>query len=270
MTELQSILRLARNDFSYFFRTKWLMAILLSLNISDMLVVALVYSHGMINTGIIANYFQFFVPSVVIMGLFAAALDTGRRIWLAIREGVVQYYLSLPISLEGIVVAYMLAGGLAAVVYSSALLFIMIPVQALGLIAIPLQAISNTLVLLPFLFVLAMGLAGIAATLAAFASTHGEYFFAYQQVVQLMLLTFSTLFYPIDKIKGFFPSFVTVIVSANPLSLAVGAIRDYTFAGKPLQPLYLLNILVASLPFAVIGAAAYLYALRTFRVKGKI
>jgi ABC-type polysaccharide/polyol phosphate export permease len=265
MTELGSILRLARNDFSYFFRTKWLMAVLFCLNISDMLVVALVYKHM-----ITFDYFQFFVPSVVIMGLFAAALDTGRRIWLAIREGVVQYYLSLPISLGGIVTAYMLAGGLAAVVYSGALLFVMIPVQALGLIALPLQAISNTLILLPFLFVLAMGLAGIAATLAAFASTHGEYFFAYQQVVQLLLLTFSTLFYKIDYVKNFFPPFITTIVSANPLSLAVGAMRDYTFAGKPLQPLYLLDILVASLPFAIIGAAAYLSALRAFRVKGKL
>jgi hypothetical protein len=265
MTELGSILRLARNDFSYFFRTKWLMAVLLSLNISDMLVVALVYNHM-----ITFDYFQFFVPSVVIMGLFAAALDTGRRIWLAIREGVVQYYLSLPISLGGIVTAYMLAGGLAAVVYSGALLVVMIPVQALGLIALPLQAISNTLVLLPLLFVLAMGLAGIAATLAAFASTHGEYFFAYQQAVQLLLLTFSTLYYKIDYVRNFFPPFVTTIVSANPLSLAVGAMRDYTFAGKPLQPLYLLDILAASLPFAIIGAAAYLTALRAFRVKGKL
>jgi len=265
MTELNNILRLARNDFSYFFRTKWLMAVLLSLNISDMLVVALVYKNM-----ITFDYFKFFVPSVVIMGLFAAALDTGRRIWLAIREGVVQYYLSLPISLEGIVAAYMLAGGLAAVVYSSAILFVMIPVQALGLIALPVQAIGNTLVLLPFLFVLAMGLAGIAATLAALASTHGEYFFAYQQVVQLMLLTFSTLFYKIDYIKGFFPSFVTSIISANPLSLAVGAMRDYAFAGNPIEPLHLLNILLASLPFAVVGAAAYLTALRAFRVKGKL
>jgi ABC-type polysaccharide/polyol phosphate export permease len=115
-----------------------------------------------------------------------------------------------------------------------------------------------------------MGLAGIAATLAAFASTHGEYFFAYQQVVQLLLLTFSTLYYKIDYVKNFFPSFITTIVSANPLSLAVGAMRDYTFAGKPLQPLYLLDILVASLPFAMIGAAAYLSALRAFRVKGKL
>jgi len=264
MTEFGSIMRLARNDFSYFFRTKWLMAVLLSLNISDMLVVAMVYTRMMP-----FNYFQFFVPSVVIMGLFAAALDTGRRIWLAIREGVVQYYLSLPISIEGIVVAYMIAGGLAAVVYSSALLLVMIPCQIIGLIAIPIQAIGNTLVLMPFLFVLAMGLAGIAATLAAFASTHGEYFFAYQQVVQLLLLTFSTLYYKIEVVKGFFPPFVTSFVAVNPLTLAVNAIRQI-FAGNALQPVDLLSILAASLPFAVIGAAAYLTALRAFRVKGKL
>jgi ABC-type polysaccharide/polyol phosphate export permease len=266
MTELGSIMRLARNDFSYFFRTKWLMAILLSLNISDMLVVALVY-----NRMLTPDYFRFFVPSVVIMGLFVAALDTGRRIWLAIREGVVQYYLSLPISLGGIVVAYMIAGGLAAVVYSSSILLVIIPVQALRLITLPIQAIGNTLVLLPFLFVLAMGLAGIAATLAAFASTHGEYFFAYQQVVQLLLLTFSTLYYPIDPyIRNFFPPFLVTVVSVNPLTLAVQAMRDYTFAGNPVEPPYLLNILLASLPFAIIGAAAYLIALRKFRVKGKL
>jgi hypothetical protein len=77
MTELSSILQLTRNDFSYFFRTKWLMAILLSLHLSDMLVVALVYGKLMS-----FNYFQFFVPAIIVMGLFVAALDTGRRIWL--------------------------------------------------------------------------------------------------------------------------------------------------------------------------------------------
>lgn len=265
MTELQSILRLARNDFSYFFRTKWLMAVLLSLNLSDMLVVALVYKNMMS-----INYFQFFVPSVVVMGLFVAALDTGRRIWLAIREGVAQYYLSLPISIGGIVAAYMIAGGLAAVVYSSAILLVMIPVQALGLIVLPVQAIANTLILLPFLFVLAMGLAGIAATLAAFASTHGEFFFAYQQVVQLLLLTLSTLYYPIGLVRSYFPPVLTSIVSANPLTLAVEAMRNYTFQGSAVQPLYLVNILLASLPFTIVGAGAYFVALHMFQVKGKL
>lgn len=258
MTELVYILRLARNDFSYFFRTKWLMAVLLSLNLSDMLVVALVYAQVMT-----LNYFQFFVPAVVVMGVFVASLDTGRRIWLAIREGVIQYYLSLPISTQGIVVAYLLAGGLAAMVYSTSLLLI-------ALIILPAAAVGNTLILLPFLFFLAMGLAGISATLAALASTHGEYFFAYQQVVQILLLTLSTVYYPVETLKNYFPTFLTTIASANPLSLAAQAMRQYTFQGSSVDPFFLLNILLASLPFTVIGAVAYLAALRKIQTKGKM
>jgi ABC-type polysaccharide/polyol phosphate export permease len=258
MTELLAILRLARNDFSYFFRTKWLMAILLSLHLSDMLVVALVYGRLMS-----FQYFQFFVPAVIIMGLFAAALDTGRRIWLAFREGVIHYYLSLPISTQGVVVAYLLAGGLAAIVYSTSLLLI-------ALVVLPAQAIWNTLILLPFLFILAMGLAGISAALAALASTHGEYFFAYQQIVQILLLTLSTVYYPIDVIRNYFPPFLVNIVAANPLSLAAEAMRQYTFAGNPIQPLLLLNILITSVPFTIIGAIAYLGALHAIQVKGKL
>jgi len=258
MSELRLILQVARNDFSYFFRTKWLMAVLLSLNLSDMLVVALVYRKLMA-----FNYFQFFVPSVVVMGLFVASLDTGRRIWLAIRENVIQYYLSLPISTHGLVIAYLLAGGLSSLVYSSSLLLI-------ALIVLPAKAIFTILLLLPFLFILAMGLAGIAATLAALASTHGEYFFAYQQIVQVTLLTFSTVFYPIEVIQQYLPSFLVAVASANPLSIAAEAIRQFAFEGLPIQSWFLLNMLLTSVPFAVIGALAYLTALRTIQIKGKI
>lgn len=258
MTELRRILRLARNDFSYFFRTKWLMAVLLSLHLSDMLVVALVYTNFMS-----VNYFRFFVPAVIIMGLFAAALDTGRRIWLAFREGVIQYYLSLPISIYGVVVAYLLAGGLAAIVYSTSLLLI-------AIIVLPAQAIWTTLMLMPFLFILAMGLAGISASLAAFASTHGEYFFAYQEIVQMLLLTLSTVAYPLEYVRNYLPSFLVNVVSANPLSLAAEAMRQYTFAGNPIQPNHLASILITSIPFTIIGAVAYLMALRKMQVKGKL
>ena len=258
MSELLRILRLAGNDFSYFFRTKWLMAILLSLNLSDMLVVALVYGKMMD-----FDYFQFFVPSVVIMGLFVAALDTGRRIWLAIREGVIHYYLSLPISTEGIVAAYLLAGGLAATVYSSSLLLI-------ALVVLPAHAIWNTFILLPFLFILGMGLAGIAATLAALASTHAEFFFAYQQIVQVVLLALSTVPYPIDVVSLYLPAFLVGVVRYNPLSLAAEAMRQYTFAGFPIDPLSLVRLLLTSLPFAIVGALAYLKALRSIQVKGKL
>ena len=258
MSELRVILALARNDFSYFFRTKWLMAILLSLNISDMLVVALVYKNIMT-----IDYFKYFVPAVIVMGLFAASMDTGRRIWLALREGVIQYELSLPVSTHGLVIAYLLAGGAAALVYSGSLMVI-------ALIVLPAEAIWSALMLLPFLFVLAMGLAGIAATLAAVASTHGEFFFAFQNIVQVALLTLSTVYYPVHVIQNYLPSFLVTIVVSNPLSLAAEALRQYTFAGAPIALELLVKILAASIPFTIVGTFAYLSALRKLRVEGKL
>ncbi len=258
MSEFRVIFAIARNDFSYFFRTKWLMAILLSLNLSDMLVVALVY-RGMMTI----DYFKYFVPAVVIMGLFAASMDTGRRIWLALREGVIQYEMSLPVSTHGLVIAYLLAGGAAALVYSTSLLLI-------ALIVLPASAIWSALMLLPFLFVLAMGLAGIAATLSAIASTHGEFFFAFQNILQTTLLVLSTVYYPVDFIRNYLPSFMVTVATSNPLSLAAEALRSYAFEGLAIETILLLKILVASIPFTVIGAFAYLSALRKLQVEGKL
>ena len=71
------MLRVLRVDLSYFFRTKWLIATLITLNISDMLVAGLTYNNMMS-----INYFVFFAPGVVVAGMFAAALDVGRRVYL--------------------------------------------------------------------------------------------------------------------------------------------------------------------------------------------
>ena len=258
MSELGVIAKLARNDFAYFFRTKWLMAVLLSLNLSDMLVVALVYKN-MMNF----NYFAYFVPAVVIMGLFAASLDTGRRVWLALREGVIQYELSLPLSTQGIVLAYLIAGGAASVVYSTSLMII-------ALVVLPAQSVLSALMLLPFLYVLGMGLAGLAAALAALASTHGEFFFAFQSIMQGALLTLSTVYYPLNVIKNVLPSWVVTFVVANPLSLASEALRQYAFVGVAIDPSFLAKIFFASAPFAVLGAVAYLWALRKIQTQGKL
>lgn len=258
MSEFRVVFAIARNDFSYFFRTKWLMAVLLSLNLSDMLVVALVYNKMMA-----FDYFLYFVPAVIIMGLFAASLDVGRRIWLALREGVIQYELSLPVSTQGLVAAYLLAAGAASLVYA-------ISLMAIALIVLPTNAVWSALLLLPFLFVLATGLAGIAATLAAVASTHGEFFFAFQNIVQTLLLVLSTVYYPLDVIQQHLPPFFVTLAEANPLSLAAEALRQYTFTGAPIETGLLTRILLASAPFAVIGALAYYAALYRFQVNGRV
>jgi ABC-type polysaccharide/polyol phosphate export permease len=148
-------------------------------------------------------------------------------------------------------------------VYSSSLLLV-------ALVVLPMHAILNALVILPFLFILAMGLAGLAASFAALASTHGEYFFAYQQIVQVLLLAFSTVYYPQKTMELYLPSILVTVASANPLSVAAQALRDFAFGGNPIQLGSVAYIALTGIPFALLGAFAYYWALRNLQVKGKL
>src|SRR6059036_2242262 len=231
MSQIGRLVRVARADFSYFFRTKWLMAILLTLSLSDMLVTALVY--GKIVSGL--DYFRYLVPGIVVVGLFSAATDTGRRIWLALREGVVQYYLTLPVRTGGLVGAYIISGGLGGIVYSGALLAIAyFALSFLGTSTIPIQGIVYALALIPFLFVLATGIAGLAAFFAS-VSRRGEIYWVYAQALQVSMVTISTVFYPAQTIAQYLPGPVATIAEYNPLSLAAGVLRNSAFGGNALE-----------------------------------
>ena len=264
MSELSRLLLIARTDFSYFFRTKWLMAVLISLNVSDMLVYALV-----ITKIVSPGYFVFLVPGIVTIGLFSAATDTGRRIWLALREGVAQYYMTLPVRTSGLVVAYIISGGLGGVVYSSMILIIgLVAAQTIGSTTIQLQNIANAILLLPFLFVLATGIAGLAGFFASI-SRRGEMYWVYAQALQVTMITVSTIFYPAQLITQYLPGPVATIAQYNPLSLAATALRESAFGSSPLDMTVLTNLFVTSLPFAVLGALAYWLILRNLSIKGK-
>src|SRR5438132_3418307 len=269
MSQLSRLIRIARTDFSYFFRTKWLMAVLISLSLSDMLVVGLVYGRLIPTKFAGLTYFQFLVPGIVVVGLFSAATDTGRRIWLALREGVVQYYLTLPIRTTGLVGAYIISGGLGGIVYSGALLVIAyIALSFLGPTAIPVQGILYALLLIPFLFVLSTGIAGLAAFFAS-VSRRGEMYWVYAQALQVSMVTISTVFYSAQTITKYLPAPIAMIAEYNPLSLAAGVLRDSAFNGGPLDTSALGNLLAASLPLAALGGVAYWIILRTIRLKGK-
>ncbi len=232
------------------------MAVLISLSLSDMLVTALVMGRM-----ISPEYFSFLVPGIVTVGLFTAATDTGRRIWLALREGVVQYYMTLPIRTSGLVVAYIISGGLGGVVYSSALLII-------ASFAVHPHNILNAILLLPFMFVLATGIAGLAAFFASI-SRRGEIYWVYAQALQVTLVTISTIFYSAQTISRYLPGPIATIADYNPLSLAATALRDSVFSGELLNATLLSNLLATSLPLAALGALAYWVILRTLRLRGK-
>jgi ABC-type polysaccharide/polyol phosphate export permease len=256
VSQLSRLVRIARTDFSYFFRTKWLMAVLISLSLSDMLVMGLVYGRL-----IGPAYFRFLVPGIVVVGLFSAATDTGRRVWLALREGVVQYYMTLPIRTGGLVGAYIISGGLGGIVYSGLLLLI-------ASIVVPPQGILNAIILIPFLFILSTGIAGLAAFFAS-VSRRGEMYWVYAQALQVSMVTVSTVFYSAQTITKYLPAPIATIAEYNPLSLAAGVLRDSAFNGGPLDTSVLGNLLATSLPLAALGAIAYWIILRTIRLKGK-
>jgi ABC-type polysaccharide/polyol phosphate export permease len=263
-SQFSRLLLVARTDFSYFFRTKWLMAVLISLNVSDMLVYALV-----ITRLISPAYFAFVVPGIVTVGLFSAATDTGRRIWLALREGVAQYYLTLPVRTSGLVVAYIISGGLGGVVYSSTLLVIaLIAAQTIGATAIHPANILNAILLLPFLFVLATGIAGLAGFFASI-SRRGEMYWVYAQALQVTMITVSTIFYPATIIAQYLPGPIATIAQYNPLSLAATALRNSAFQPNGLDPTVLSNLFITSLPLAALGALSYWLILRNLGIKGK-
>ncbi len=246
-----------------------MMAILISLSLSDMLVTGLVYGRLIPSNVVGFSYFQFLVPGIVVVGLFSAATDTGRRIWLALREGVMQYYLTLPIRTGGLVGAYIISGGLGGLVYSGALLAIAyVSLATLGTTTIPVQGILYALVLIPFLFILSTGIAGLAAFLAS-ASRQGEIYWVYAQALQVSMVTISTVFYPAQTISRYLPAPIATIAENNPLSLAADLLRNSAFAGNPLDTGVLASLLATSLPLAILGAIAYWTILRNIRLKGK-
>ena len=250
-------LQIARVDLSYFFRTKWLLATLIALNITDMLVVGLVY-RGMMSF----DYFAFFVPGVVISGLFFASFDVGRRVHLGLTEGVSQYYLTLPVSLNGLVWAHLLSAGLGGAIYAGILLLV-------ASVFLPQLISVYTLSLLPVMFILSMGLAGIAAVLNIF-STAGERYFVFAEGIQTAMVSLSTIAYPIAFVKPFFPSYLLPIVELNPLTQGAEALRS-VIPGSSASGVFSLEwLLITSLALLAVGVVSYRHVFTRLREVGKI
>ncbi len=244
-------------DVSYFFRTKWLIATLIALNLSDMLVLGLVYN-GMMQF----DYFAFFVPGVVIAGMFAAALDVGRRVYLGLTEGVTQYYLSLPVSTDGLVWAHIVSGGLGGTIYSGILLIV-------ALAILPHPNLWAAVAMLPLLLVLSMGLSGIAAVLNLF-SKKGERYWVFAEGLQVTFLGLSTISYPLAVIQSAFPNVLVEAIEYNPLSQGVDALRAWVFGGEPVQSAALASLILTSLVLLALGAISYRHVFYEVREVGKL
>ncbi len=258
MSKLNGMLRITFVDLSYFFRTKWLIGTLVALNITDMLVVGLVYK-GMITS---INYFNFYAPGVIVTGLFFASFDVGRRVHLGLTEGVSQYYLTLPVSLNEVVMAHLISAGLGGAIYAGIL-------TAVASAFLPQLVTVSTLLLIPFMFILAMGLAGIAAVLNLFSKA-GDRYWVFADGLQTVLVSLSTIAYPLSTVKSYLPPALVTFVEYNPLSQGAEALRA-VINGYTSSPVFNLPaLLLTSLALLAVGVVSYRHVFIELRDLGKL
>ncbi len=254
---MKAVLHIIEHDFRNFFRYKWWLAALISMNLADLLIMAVVYNY-MVSSEItmqIRSYLDFFAPGVTVLGLFASAFMIGREINMEVRRQIHYYMLSLPITRLELALGRLLAGGLRGMIYMSPLLL-----TTFAFIGLP--SIPQLIVILAALFCLATGIAGLSI-IAAVSVTSFEKFVTARGLVYYVLFFCSSIFYPLSLIQklgreGVMPGAIVTLAELNPLSNGADLIRSFLL-GKPIFSLNMIrNLTLFSLIFATTATFAYM------------
>ena len=245
------------HDFRNFFRYKWWLAGLISMNLADLFIMAVVYNQ-MVSSEIveqIKSYFTFFAPGVTIVGLFASAFMIGREINMEVRRQIHHYLLSLPITRLELAVGRLLAGGLRGMMYMSPLL--LTTFLFLGFPTLP-----QLFVILGALFLLAMGISGLSIATAVSTKSF-EKFVTARGLVYYVLFFCSSIFYPLSLIQllgreGVMPQPIVKLAELNPLSNGADLIRSFLIGTQDFTVNMIRNVVVFSVVFATTATFAYM------------
>lgn len=245
---LTGMAAIIEHDFRTFFKYRWFLAGLISMNLADLLIMAVVYTRM-----VSFNYFRFLAPGIVAMGLFAAAFIIGREVNMETRRGYNLYLLSLPLTRMELVLGRMVAGGLRGLVYGTPLL-----VLAMFILKVP-SAHEIGLILLA-MYLLGMGISGLAISLAVMLRSF-ERFTTARSLLYLLLVFWSTVFYPLTVLQQIFKGPLILFAEANPLSAVSDLLRGYMMGTPPVTLFSWAELLVFSGVFILAGAGLYLFAL---------
>ncbi len=253
---MSGIVHIMEHDFRNFFRYKWWLVGLVSMNLADLFIMAIIYNN-MLSAAVeqeISSYFNFFAPGLAVTGLFASAFMIGREINMERRREVHHYMLSLPMTRLELAIGRVLSGGMRGMVY-------MTPLLVTCFVFLGLPTLPQLLLILLALFLLATGISGLSIAIAVSTSSL-EKFITARGLVYYMLFFCSTVFYPISVIRSVGPSFPSILVTlaeVNPLSNASDMIRSFLLPNYMTFSLgMLLNVAVFSAIFTFTAAFAYM------------
>ncbi len=255
---MNAILHIVEHDFRNFFRYKWWLVGLISMNLSDLFIMAIVYNQMLSSVVMeeIGSYFNFFAPGLAVTGLFASAFMIGREVNMERRREVHHYMLSLPMTRMELAIGRVLSGGLRGMIYMS-------PLLLTCFIFLGFPTAWQLLVILAVLFLLAMGISGLSIAIAVSTSSL-EKFITARGLVYYTLFFCSSVFYPLSLIEGLgrdgkFPAILVTLAEVNPLSGASDMIRSFLLPGyPPFSYTSILNVVVFSAVFTLSAAFAYI------------
>ncbi len=255
---MNAILHIVEHDFRNFFRYKWWLVGLISMNLADLFIMAIVYNQMLSSVVMeeIGSYFNFFAPGLAVTGLFASAFMIGREVNMERRREVHHYMLSLPMTRMELAIGRVLSGGLRGMIYMS-------PLLLTCFIFLGFPTAWQLLVILAVLFLLAMGISGLSIAIAVSTSSL-EKFITARGLVYYTLFFCSSVFYPLSLIEGLgrdgkFPAILVTLAEVNPLSGASDMIRSFLLPGyPPFSYTSILNVVVFSAVFTLSAAFAYI------------
>jgi ABC-2 type transport system permease protein len=247
---------MVEHDFRNFFRYKWWLVGLISMNLTDLFIMAIVYN-TILNPSLsaqIGGYFNFFA-GLAVTGLFASAFMIGREINMERRREVHHYMLSLPMTRLELAIGRVLSGGLRGLLYMS-------PLLLTCFIFLGFPTIWQLLLILAVLFLLAIGISGLSIAIAVSTSSL-EKFITARGLVYYTLFFCSSVFYPLSLIQnlgnsGKFPMFLVTLAEVNPLSNASDMIRSFLLPGYTFSYTSILSVAIFSAIFTFGAAFAYM------------
>ncbi|MEM3731619.1 MAG: ABC transporter permease [Candidatus Bathyarchaeia archaeon] len=254
---IKPILYVVQRDFSYFFRYKWWIAGMISMNLADLFIMAIVYTH-MVNPHITkeyVSYFVFFAPGLTITALFAAAFMIGREINMEIRREISHYMLSLPMKRWELAIGRVLAGAFRGVIYMAPLLATTLAITYLYTSVLPSPLKFLTIVFA--LTLVSIGTSGLSIALAVSTTSFEKYITA-RGVVYYVLFFCSTVFYPMSLIQGALPQPLVIIAQYNPLSCGADICRSFLLGHPPFELFMLFDLALFALIFASFAMLAYM------------
>ena len=238
-------------DLDRFWKYKWWLAGLITMNLTDLFIFALIFNR-IVDRAYIDNYLLFIAPGITAIATFASAFSIGREVGVEVRRGYTQYLLSLPLTRPQLSMGRILGGALRGLIYQ-------IPFITLLLLlywSIPSPEKLGIMILTSIMLTISMSSLSITISTAvrSFDLQATMRSFTY-----FVLFFFSNVFYPDALIKRYLPEALYIVMLNNPVSIATSIYR-WIFNSSPVEdPLVLVvKMTIWCVVFFILGSLFYL------------